>query len=98
MSGTSVAAISESIGKVKLMHSDPPTLTVEELSSSSIAADGITPAVVSVIAAAAAAFVGRKVRILSVRLLDEANGDSSAWASQGRDMIQSSHNVVQRGH
>jgi hypothetical protein len=59
---------------------------------------GITPDIVAVIEAAVAAFVGKKVAILSVRLLGEADADANAWASQGRDIIQTSHNLVQRGH
>lgn len=59
---------------------------------------GLTPEIVAVIEAAAEAFVGKKVRILSIRMMGEADGDSNAWASQGRDMIQTSHNLVQRGH
>lgn len=58
----------------------------------------VTPEIVKVIESAATTFTGKKVRILSIRVLGEADGDSSAWASQGRDMIQSSHNLVQRGH
>jgi hypothetical protein len=59
---------------------------------------GVTPAIVAVIEAAAEAFVGKRVRILSVRMIGEAAADDNAWASQGRDMIQASHNLVQRGH
>jgi len=62
------------------------------------AAPGITPEIVAVIEAAAAAFVGKPVRILSIRALGDADGDSNAWAAQGRDIIQTSHNLVQRGH
>ena len=62
------------------------------------AAPGITPEIVRVLEAAAAAFTGRPVRILSIRALGEADGDGNAWASQGRDIIQTSHNLVQRGH
>lgn len=58
---------------------------------------GITPEVVAVIEAAATAFVGRKIRILSVRILSESVQDSSSWADKGRDIIHASHNLVQRG-
>jgi hypothetical protein len=59
---------------------------------------GLTPAIVAVIDAAAEAFVGKRVRILSIRMIGDAAADDSSWASQGRDMIQTSHNLVQRGH
>jgi hypothetical protein len=61
-------------------------------------AGGITAEMVAVIEATVEIFLGTKARILSIRMLDQSDGDSSAWASQGRDMVQSSHNLVQRGH
>jgi hypothetical protein len=61
-------------------------------------AGGITAEMVAVIEAAVEIFLGTKTRIISIRMLDQLAGDSSAWASQGRDMVQSSHNLVQRGH
>jgi hypothetical protein len=59
---------------------------------------GLTPEIVAVIEAAATQFIGKPVRILSIRLLEEPDADSNVWGSQGRDIIQSSHNLVQRGH
>lgn len=59
---------------------------------------GLTPEIVTVIEAAAAQFVGKPIRILSIRMLDEPDDGSNVWASQGRDIIQTSHNLVQRGH
>lgn len=59
---------------------------------------GITCEILAVIEAAATAFIGKKVFIRSIRILDGDEVDASAWASQGRDMIQSSHNLIQRGH
>lgn len=60
--------------------------------------EGVTPEIVAVIEAAAAQFLGTPVRILSIRVLGEPDGDSNVWASQGRDIVQTSHNLVQRGH
>jgi hypothetical protein len=59
---------------------------------------GITPEVVAVIEAAATAFVGTRIRILSIRVLPESEQDSGSWAGRGRDIIHASHNLVQRGH
>lgn len=59
---------------------------------------GITPEILAVIETAATAFVGKKVRIISVRLASGSRADSSVWANQGRDIIHESHNLVQRGH
>lgn len=62
------------------------------------AATGITPEILAVIETAAAAFVGKKVRIVSVRVASGSGSDSGSWARQGRDIIHGSHNLVQRGH
>ena len=82
--------------KTELLSEEPaPAIAGRDATESAL---GITPEIVAVIEAAAVAFVGRKVTIRAIRLLGEADGDSSAWASQGRDIIQTSHNLVQRGH
>ena len=63
---------------------------------------GITPEIVAVIEAAAAAFLGTSIRILSIRILSESESesaqDSGSWAGRGRDIVHASHNLVQRGH
>ncbi len=65
---------------------------------------GITPEIVAVIEAAATAFVGTSVRILSIRILSgsaaesESAQNSASWAGRGRDIVHASHNLVQRGH
>ena len=58
----------------------------------------ITPEIVAVIEAAVTAFVGRKLRIISVKVGSEPQAVSTSWADQGRGMIHGSHNLVQRGH
>jgi hypothetical protein len=58
---------------------------------------GITPEIVAVVQAAAEAFLEQKVRIISLRVSGTTPRTSSSWASQGRDIIQTSHNLVQRG-
>jgi len=52
----------------------------------------------AVIEEAAAAYLGRKVRIVSVKLHAHADGEQSTWAEEGRAVLQTSHNLVQRGH
>jgi len=59
---------------------------------------GITAEIMSVIEEAAAAYLGRPVRIVSVRVHAPAEDGRSSWAHQGRNALQSSHNLVQRGH
>jgi hypothetical protein len=83
--------------ELNVQHEEPDTPTtpsaVREMPV------GITGEVFAVIEAAATAFVGRKVHVLAIKMLSENEEiDSGAWASQGRDMIQSSHNLIQRGH
>jgi hypothetical protein len=92
-----VSNISSVRVKTELLSEEPLTPRVE----AEAAADGpqgVTPTIVAVIEAAVAGFLGRKARILSIKLIGNADGEGSAWASQGRDMIQTSHNLVQRGH
>jgi hypothetical protein len=62
------------------------------------AQDGITAEAMAVIETAAAAYLGRKVRIVSVKLHSQGADDASSWAEQGRAALQSAHNIVQRGH
>jgi hypothetical protein len=73
--------------------SDPTTEPVD----TSTVQRGITPEIVAVIEAAATAFLGRTIRILSVRIRSGPTQDSSSWADRGRDILHTSHNLVQRG-
>jgi hypothetical protein len=59
---------------------------------------GITAEIMAVIEEAAAAYLGRPVRILSVRLHAQPEDARNTWADQGRSVLQTSHNLVQRGH
>ncbi|MGA2369852.1 MAG: hypothetical protein ACLPPV_21895 [Candidatus Korobacteraceae bacterium] len=58
--------------------------------------DEVTPKTVSIIAAAVTEFLGKKVRIRSVKVLQEPDA-VSRWVSQGRAMVQGSHNLGPRG-
>ena len=60
-------------------------------------ATGITPQIMTVIQSAVNAYLGRKARILSVRVGSELQGRSS-WATEGRTLLCESHNTIQRGH
>jgi hypothetical protein len=68
----------------------PPRVTIDSKSSSS---SEITPRILAVIAAAATAFIGKKVRIVSVRTLQVVD----PWARQGRVTVQASHNLTRKG-
>ena len=66
--------------------------------SDTMATAEITPQIVAVIQEAVAAYFGRKVRILSVKVGSEPMpAAKTSWTGQGRDIIQGSHNLVQRG-
>lgn len=51
----------------------------------------LTPEIIMVLSAAVAAFLGKRARIRSARLVRTA--PSSAWAQQGRVFVQASHNL-----
>ena len=58
----------------------------------------VTPEMLVVIAAAVTAFLGKKVRIRSAKLLETPYELFNPWAQQGRVIVQASHNLGQRGH
>jgi hypothetical protein len=58
----------------------------------------ITPEIVAVIQAAAREFVGKPIRLLSIRILSESARCARPWQDQGRNIHQESHNLVQRRH
>ena len=60
--------------------------------------DGLTAEVMAVIQEAAAIYLGRKVRIVSVKVHSHGGDGHSSWAEEGRAVLQTSHNLVQRGH
>ena len=57
----------------------------------------VTAEIMAVIAAAATAFLGKKVRILSAKLLQSPQEFVNAWSQQGRMFVQASHNLRSRG-
>jgi hypothetical protein len=56
----------------------------------------ITAEIMAVIAAATTAFLGKKVRILSAKLLESPQEFVNAWSQQGRVFVQASHNLRSR--
>ena len=55
------------------------------------------PEIVAALTAAATAFLGRKARVRSAKLIPNAQESAAAWAQQGRMIVQTSHNLRQRG-
>jgi len=54
----------------------------------------LTAEILTVIQTAAAVFVAKKMQSEKT----QPDGNSSSWSNQGRDIVQASHNLVQRGH
>ena len=55
----------------------------------------VSPDTLLVLAAAVTAFLGKKVRIRSAKML-YAHESFNAWSQQGRVVVQASHNLAQR--
>jgi hypothetical protein len=53
----------------------------------------VTPETLVVIAAAVTAFLGKKVRIRSAKVLRPAQAGASAWSQQGRVLVHGSHSL-----
>jgi hypothetical protein len=72
---------------------DKHNMPVPESSGSSLE---VPPETLSAIAAAVTAFLGKKVKIHSAKMLQTPDG-ADRWAREGRVMIQTSHNLAKRG-
>jgi methylmalonyl-CoA carboxyltransferase large subunit len=57
----------------------------------------VTPEVLVMIAAAVTAFLGKKVRIRSAKMLQSPYEVVNPWSQQGRVFVQASHNLRSRG-
>ena len=57
----------------------------------------VTPETLVMIAAAVTAFLGKKVRIRSARLVRPASGGANSWSLQGRVAVHASHHPRLRG-
>jgi hypothetical protein len=60
-------------------------------------AEEITPETLAKISETITALLGRKVRMLSVKVLPSPSAGANPWAQQGRVIVQASHNLGQRG-
>jgi methylmalonyl-CoA carboxyltransferase large subunit len=60
------------------------------------AAEEITPELLVVMAAAVTAFLGKKVRIRSAKMLQSPYEIVNPWSQQGRVFVQASHNLRSR--
>ena len=57
----------------------------------------VTPEMLVVMAAAVTAFLGKKVRIRSAKMLQSPYEIVNPWSQQGRVFVQASHNLRSRG-
>jgi methylmalonyl-CoA carboxyltransferase 12S subunit len=62
-----------------------------------VAGEEVTPELLVVIAAAVTAFLGKKVRIRSAKVLLQSREAANPWSQQGRMLIHASHNLRRRG-
>lgn len=58
--------------------------------------EDIAPETLLVIAAAVTAYLGKKVKIRSARMI-YSHENYNSWSQQGRVFVQASHNLAQRG-
>ena len=88
---------------------EPPHMSQEQLSdlgggaaqdaarpSSVTVPEEVKPEILAVIEAAASVFLRREVRVVSIKMSPASNLKSEPWAVHGRDIVQDSHNLVQR--
>jgi hypothetical protein len=57
----------------------------------------VTPEIMAVIETAASAFTGKKVRVISVKVVSEPPARAGSWVGHGLNLVHGSHNEVQRG-
>jgi methylmalonyl-CoA carboxyltransferase 12S subunit len=57
----------------------------------------ISPEMLVVMAAAVTAFLGKKVRIRSAKMLQPPRESANPWSQQGRMLVHASHNLRKRG-
>jgi methylmalonyl-CoA carboxyltransferase large subunit len=95
------ARLTESSSPAALLPA--PTPVVEVVAAPSAAKEAIyreeevTPEILVVIAAAVTAFMGKKVRIRSAKMLRAASEAANPWSQQGRVSVHTSHNLRLRG-
>jgi hypothetical protein len=76
-----------------------PSTSATALSALAVASSsGITPKNSAALDAAVSASLGKKVHVVSVKLVDDSPQPSRSWVDHGLGLIHGSHNTVQRGH
>lgn len=74
-----------------------PAVAKEAVHGEKETAEEVTSEMLVVIAAAVTAFLGKKVRIRSAKMLQSPYEIVNPWSQQGRVFVQASHNLRSRG-
>jgi hypothetical protein len=77
---------------------DDAAAEVVQSSSAVPPAEEITAETLTVIETAAAVFLAKNGGDPTAKTHPASGADSDSWTHQGRDIVQASHNLVQRGH
>ncbi|HWY57734.1 MAG TPA: hypothetical protein VNZ03_24955 [Terriglobales bacterium] len=84
-------------GKMKSLAAGAVAPSAQPQASVTQSSADVTSETLATIAETITALLGRKVRILSVKILENPHAVANPWAQQGRVIVQASHNVAQRG-
>jgi hypothetical protein len=92
-----IAAISKTDERPASVPMQPPTpMSKPAAAQPTVVSEEITPELLVVRAAAVTAFLGKKVRIRSAKVLQSPYEIVNPWSQQGRVIVQASHNVRSR--
>jgi len=75
----------------------PPAANVVEPDAAQVPEE-ITAETLTMIAETVTALLGKKIRIRSVRVVQQDDTLVDPWAQQGRVVVQASHNLARRGY
>jgi len=92
---TQLADQSKALAELGLEMKSIPVSTQPhaEAATPAMLSGAVTPELLVVIAAAVTAFLGKKVRIRSAKMLQSPYEIINPWAQQGRVFVQASHNL-----
>jgi methylmalonyl-CoA carboxyltransferase large subunit len=83
--------------QARVVELSQPAAAVPSVGVKAAAKEEVTPEILVVIAAAVTAFLGKKVRIRSAKLLQSPYEVVNPWSQQGRAIVQASHHPRIRG-
>jgi len=83
---TETPAVEELLKELEGLRSRVASLEAKQAAADS----AVTPEIVAILAAAATAFLGKKVRIRAAR---EVKSGETSWLRQGRQALTASHNL-----